>query len=59
MSAARFEKLKVRAAWRTETADGLPREMVHGELTYLVPMRERAYRHEEAVPRGVMATNMR
>jgi hypothetical protein len=34
-------------------------EIVRGELSYLVPMRERAYRFEEEVPPGAVPTNMR
>jgi hypothetical protein len=45
-------------AWRTETAGAPLREIVSGELNYLVPMRERAYRYEEEVPPGASVTNM-
>jgi hypothetical protein len=48
----------LRTAWPTETARGLDRELVRADLNYLVPMRERAYRHEE-VPPGASPTNMR
>lgn len=34
-------------------------EIVHGELNYLVPMRERAYRYAEDVPPDANETNMR
>lgn len=34
-------------------------EFVRAELSYLVPMRERAYRYAEDVPAGALATNMR
>ncbi|HEX4159023.1 MAG TPA: CmcJ/NvfI family oxidoreductase [Rhizomicrobium sp.] len=44
---------------RAKPADRRSCEMIRGELNYLVPMRERAYRHEAEVPPGVMATNMR
>ena len=46
-------------------ARGCPREtpdtaeIVHGELSYLVPMRERAYRYVEEVPQSSIPTNMR
>jgi hypothetical protein len=43
---------------RPETADYQSRESVRAELNYLVPMRERAYRYEEAPP-GAPETNMR
>ena len=49
----------VQSPWPAETAGGLPREIVSGELSYLVPMRERAYRYEKEVPPGATATNMR
>ena len=42
-----------------QTTDWQSREMVRGELNYLVPMRERAYRHEDDVPPGTNLTNMR
>ena len=35
------------------------RESVRGELSYLVPMRERAYRHDGEAPPGAVVTNMR
>ena len=44
-------------ACQRETADTA--EIVRGELSYLVPMRERAYRYAEEVPQGSIATNMR
>lgn len=43
----------------TAEAPGLSHEFVRGELNYLVPMRQRAYRHEDEVPPGAIATNMR
>ena len=51
--------VSVERAWRTETAGAPLREIVFGELNYLVPMRERAYRYEEEVPPGASVTNMR
>ncbi len=44
-------------ARRDEMLD--PGEMIRAELSYLVPMRERAYRHEGDVPAGASLTNMR
>jgi len=41
-----------------ETGAAMPRENVTGEVNYLVPMRERAYRYEEVSP-GASPTNMR
>lgn len=35
------------------------REMIRGELSYLVPMRERAYRYAEGTPPSARETNMR
>jgi hypothetical protein len=49
----------VESALLADAADRLSCEMIRGELNYLVPMRERAYRHEEVVPPGRTATNMR
>jgi hypothetical protein len=34
-------------------------EIIRAELNYLVPMRERAYRYDEEIPPGALATNMR
>lgn len=42
-----------------EIAEHGSREIVHGELNYLVPMRERAYRYAERAPPGANETNMR
>jgi hypothetical protein len=47
------------AALRGRTEQPIFPEMVRSELDYLVPMRERAYRFEEEIPSGAMATNMR
>jgi hypothetical protein len=44
-------------ARRAETLD--TGEMIRSELSYLVPMRERAFRHEGEVPVGASLTNMR
>ena len=46
-------------AWRAEAGSGRSLEIVRGELNYLVPMRERAYRYEGKVPPGANTTNMR
>lgn len=47
------------SAWRAETADWQSPESVRADLSYLVPMRERAYRHAEKLPPGATETNMR
>lgn len=46
-------------ARRDETLVARSREFVRAELSYLVPMRERAYRHDGETPPGAAATNMR
>jgi hypothetical protein len=50
----------IQTAWPAETAGRRSREVIRGELNYLVPMRERAYWYEEeGVPPGAPLTNMR
>ena len=46
-------------ARRDATLDPRSREFVRAELSYLVPMRERAYRHDGEAPPGATLTNMR
>ena len=46
-------------AWPDETLVRQSGEIIRAELNYLVPMRERAYRYEEEIPRGALPTNMR
>lgn len=47
------------SARRAPIAAQPSRDLVRAELTYVVPMRERAYRYAEGVPPGASPTNMR